>query len=177
MAINEIKKKQKIDKDTDIEVTSNVRASFGYLDKKSKTIDLDNHGDSDYITFGELKSMASGKHKKTLHNMYILITDIEDPEFTVDDVIEQLRLNKYYDAAKKVLQTEFIDSDTFDDFVENSDINDILKAVKNDNLISGLTESAVELHKNGKIELEKTKAIFEACGVSNFYEFISDLSK
>ena len=177
MAINEITKPLKIDKDTDIEVTSNVRASFGYLDKKGTTIDLDNHGDSDYITFGELKSMASGKHKKTLHNMYILITDIEDPNFTVDDVINQLRLNKYYDAAKEVLQTEFIDADTFDDFVENSDIKDILKAVKNENLISGLTESAVELHRKGKIELEKTKAIFEACGVSNFYEFISDLSK
>lgn len=175
------KRKLKIDRDlVDISLTSNVRASFGYLDKKGTAIELENHGDSEYITFGELRTMASGRHKKTLHNMYVLITDVEDPEgeVEVEDVLQQLRLTKYYDTAKKIFGVDHLDETSFDDFVKNAKLEDIIKALEHDFLVNGLTESAVHLHRQGKIGLEKTKEIFNACGIktSRFYDFLSDLS-
>lgn len=171
-------KRRKIDKDTDIEITSNVRASFSYLDKKGTSIELDNHGDTEFITFGELKTMASGKYKKTLQNMYVLITDVDDEDFTVDDVLKQLRLDKHYNRAKEILDVDELTVDAFDYFVEIASIEEISKAIKHESLVAVLTESAVDLYKQGEIKLDKTKAVFEACGIEAkyFYDYLSDLS-
>lgn len=175
-AERKVSRKPKIDKDIDVVVTSNVRASFSYSDKRGVSIELDNHGDNEYLSFGELKSMASGKHKKTLQNMYLLITSIDHDEYTVDDVVSQLRLDRHYDKVKKIFDVDYLDEYSFDEFVTEASHGRLLEAVKEDFLIAGLTESAVHLYKKGSIDLEKARMIFEACGVSNFYEFLSDLS-
>ena len=79
----------RIDKDTEITVVNNTHGAFVYF-FKDISLELDEYGDEDTLTFGELKTISSGRHKKVLQNLLLLITDVDDDELTVNDVVKQL---------------------------------------------------------------------------------------
>lgn len=164
----------KIDKNTDIVISSNVKSSYSYDNHRGLIIDLEDHGDEMTVTFAELKSMASGKDKRALQKMYLLITDIISEEFTVNDVIDQLRLTKFYDKAKKILQTDEITVDSFDDFVESCSAKELSAALEDRDLFSMLADSIVYLDREGRIKDEKIRLLLDRINNVNLYEYRED---
>ena len=65
---------RKIDKDTEIEIKNNTRGSFFFTTRSGElVIDLNEYGDSDRISFGELTKI-SGRIRKILSHLDIVIT-------------------------------------------------------------------------------------------------------
>ena len=108
----------KIDKDLEITVVNNIRGSFVYSNRGT-IIELDSFGDEDFLTYGELKTMVSGRYKSLLQNFSLLITDVDSDEYTLEDVIKQLKLSKYYEKIKSLTDEDDseVDQDVFEDFI------------------------------------------------------------
>ena len=111
----------KIDKDLEITVVNNIRGSFVYSNRGT-IIELDSFGDEDFLTYGELKTMVSGRYKSLLQNFSLLITDVDSDEYTLEDVIKQLKLSKYYEKIKSLTDEDDseVDQDVFEDFIRES---------------------------------------------------------
>ncbi|MBS4462305.1 hypothetical protein JXA27_07000 [Aerococcaceae bacterium zg-B36] len=166
----------KIDKNIDVTIASNLRMSYSFDNKRGIAFDLDEYGDEEVLTFEELKKISTSKYKNVLRNMFLVITDVDSDEFTVDDVVKQLKLDKYYDTAKKVLGTDEVQLDSFEEFVTECSNDELAKAIKHDNLSEVLTETAVALWKEKEIDETKLKVVLTPVGIDNLYEFISDIS-
>lgn len=166
----------RIDKDTEITVVNNTHGAFVYF-FKDISLELDEYGDEDTLTFGELKTISSGRHKKVLQNLLLLITDVNDDELTVDDVVKQLKLDRYYAPVKEAINEEDdISSDSFKTFVEKSTAEELKKALSIDNLKPALIEVSVELYKDKNFnDFDKRKAIGDSIGLEDFNEFFSDI--
>ena len=53
---------RRVDPDTEVIVMNNVKGSFFYKSRDGQTVlDLDEFGDEEYVTFGELKKMLAQK--------------------------------------------------------------------------------------------------------------------
>ena len=100
-----------------------------------------------------------------------------DDELTVDDVVKQLKLDKYYTPVKEIINEEDdISSDSFKTFVEDSTAEELEKALSIDNLKPALIEVAVELYKEKNFnDFDKRKAIGDSIGLEDFNEFFSDI--
>lgn len=173
--------KTRIDRNTEVTVQSNIHASFVYSEG-GVSLELAGYGDEDFLTFGELKKLSSGSSKNVLRNMYLLITDVDSLEFTVDDVVRQLKLEKYYSSAKKSLsmqEDKELAIENFVDFVEDASATEATKAIdENPNLKEVLVQNALILYKERTIDIDKIQKMLESCGVdsSKFYAFLEDLS-
>ena len=145
----------RIDKDTEITVVNNTHGAFVYF-FKDISLELDEYGDEDTLTFGELKTISSGRHK---------------------NVVKQLKLDKYYAPVKEIINEEDdISSDSFKTFVEDSTAEELEKALSIDNLKPALIEVAVELYKEKNFnDFDKRKAIGDSIGLEDFNEFFSDI--
>ena len=157
----------KIDKDLEITVVNNIRGSFVYSNRGT-IIELYSFGDEDFLTYGELKTMVSGRYKSLLQNFSLLITDVDSDEYTLEDVIKQLKLSKYYEKIKSLTDEDDseVDQDVFEDFIRESKVSDLIEKLSDENLKYPLVDTAVELYKNKDFnDYDKRKAVADAIGV------------
>lgn len=178
-------KKARIDKETEVTVANNTWGSFGYNFKET-VIELDEHGDEDYLTFGELRTMASSKHKGVLQNLYLLITDIDSDEYTVRDVISQLKLDKYYKNAWDLIDVDIdeeedaiLQPDDFEDFVKDCKPKELKKKLEDDSLDGILIETAAHLYKSKKLtDFDKMHIVGRALGINedDISAFFADMN-
>lgn len=76
--------------DTDrILVMNNTTGIYGYYGTNGYSFDLESYGQTITIPFAELRTMASGQHRKHLTEAWLVILD--------EDVIEELNLGKVYE--------------------------------------------------------------------------------
>lgn len=166
----------RIDKDTEITVVNCTHGSFTYA-YKDTIIELETFGDEETITFGELKTMASSKHKNVLRNFMLLITEVDSEEVTLKEVIKQLKLERFYEPILKIGDYEDFSSDMFNDFVLDSGTKELENMLKNDNIDAILIECAVNLYKEKELtDYDKLRVIGNALGVSDFNTYFSDVA-
>ncbi|HFI0463184.1 TPA: hypothetical protein ACGO1T_000528 [Streptococcus suis] len=168
--------RKKIERDTEIYVSNNIYSSFSYSDDRGASLDLTEHGDEDSLTFGELKSLASGRGKAALQKMYLLITDVADPEIELDDVVRQLKLEKYYNKAKELFEEkDNLSVDSFSDFLINGNLEKIKQSLEDDYLRAVIVETAVHLYSKNKIQDNIIIPVLQAIGIEDVYSYIGDI--
>ena len=165
---------KRIDRDDEVEITSNFHGFFTYSNR-DVYLELDEYGDSEIVTFKELKSMASGRSKAVLHNFYVIVGEAYYAGFSQDEVVKQLRIDKYYDRAKELMELDEVTVDGIENFVIKSSVPELEEAIKEDNLREMLLQHLISLYRKRKIPSDKLQRGLQIAGVEDFYSYLSDL--
>lgn len=174
---------KRIDKDFEVSIINNLYGSFYYSSPNGDfIIDMEEHGDEDYVTFGDLKSLMS-RNRKILTNLNLIINDVVGDEYTLKDVIDSLKLDDSYNellslSDEKLSETDYIDIDLISDFIKESNPERISKILENpkSKLRYAIAESAVELYKNREIsDYNVMKNVAEKLGHEDVQRFWNDI--
>lgn len=141
-----------VDRDTELVVVSNVPHRFFYENPRlSIVIDLQNIGDQEYLTVGDIRTIMNS-NRKIIEGFSLLITDVLDNQYTLEDVLVFLGLDKkyddYYSLTKKRIGDVVSVSD-IKEFLLNSPVNSFEKTMEkiDDKLRARVIEQAVVLFK------------------------------
>jgi len=163
------KKRIKIERDLEVKFMNNLDGGFNHVDDKTQSYyRLENYGDFDYITVDELMRMKN-KYPKVLNEFWILLTEVEDDDIELEDVLKYLQLDKVYSTI--------IPPKTVEKLLLQDSIEVFEKALDNmDNLmIEKIAERAVGLFKEKQFS-DRWKMDALAKKLNNDYLF-DDLKK
>jgi hypothetical protein len=141
-----------IDKNVEVVVTNNSFFRFIYDNPRiSTTFDMERWGDEEYITVGDLRTMVNTS-RKLFEGFTLLITEILDSEYTLEDLLVYLGLDKKYDEYFSMTPNN--DGSTVEvgdirTFIEKSNpqrFEQILESM-NDKLRNKIIETTVALFK------------------------------
>lgn len=86
-----------VDRDVEVVIVSNCLGSFFYENPRmSMVIDLQHIDDEEYITVGDLRTILNS-NRKILEGFDILVTEVLDDRYTLDDVLVFLGLDRKYE--------------------------------------------------------------------------------
>lgn len=86
-----------VDRNVEVVVVSNVIGRFYYENPRMATvIDLHHIGDEEYVTVGDLRTIINSS-RKILEGFDLLLTEVIDSEYTLEDVLVFLGLDRKYD--------------------------------------------------------------------------------
>lgn len=159
------KRRVTVDRDVEVVIVSNVLGEFYYENPRmSMVIDLQHINDEEYITVGDLRAMLNS-NRKILEGFDILITEVLDSNYTLDDVLLFLGLDKKYDeyysltGKKKGSMVEVKD---IEEFLTQAPLSSFKNTLENGDarLRSKIIENSVTLFKLGKFsDFNKMKVI------------------
>lgn len=165
-----------MDLDIEVLVQNNRRGILNYNDGRGALIELQEYGDEEYVSMRTLKSLSTGRNKNLLRTLSLIIVDVIDEEVTLEDVLAELRLTKYYDKAKKDMDTEDdLNVDVMDEFLEDASLDDIKRIMKNKNLRTCVSERIIEKYKEGDISPGIVEFVLTDRGVVDPYSFMDDI--
>lgn len=165
-----------MDLDIEVLVQNNRRGILNYNDGRGALIELQEYGDEEYVSMRTLKSLSTGRNKNLLRTLSLIIIDVIDEEVTLEDVLAELRLTKYYDKAKKDMDTEDdLNVDVMDEFLEDASLDDIKRVMKNKNLRTCVSERIIEKYKEGDISPGIVEFVLTDRGVVDPYSFMDDI--
>lgn len=168
--------RKKMDLDIEVLVQNNRRGILNYNDGRGALIELQEYGDEEYVSMRTLKSLSTGRNKNLLRTLSLIIIDVIDEEVTLEDVLAELRLTKYYDKAKKDMDTEDdLNVDVMDEFLEDASLDDIKRVMKNKNLRTCVSERIIEKYKEGDISPGIVEFVLTDRGVVDPYSFMDDI--
>lgn len=167
---------RRVDPDTEVIVMNNVKGSFFYKSRDGQTVlDLDEFGDEEYVTFGELKKMLAQK-RAILEKLKLIIVDVDSEDFDADDVIASLRLTDTYNELKSATGGD-ISATGIENFILNAESKDLEKTLASEKskLKISILETAVELYRQGKLtDYNKMQVFSRYAGGSNYANFWID---
>lgn len=165
-----------MDLDIEVLVQNNRRGILNYNDGRGALIELQEYGDEEYVSMRTLKSLSTGRNKNLLRTLSLIIVDVIDEEVTLEDVLAELRLTKYYDKAKKDMDTEDdLNVYVMDEFLEDASLDDIKRIMKNKNLRTCVSERIIEKYKEGDISPGIVEFVLTDRGVADPYSFMDDI--
>ena len=165
-----------MDLDIEVLVQNNRRGILNYNDGRGALIELQEYGDEEYVSMRTLKSLSTGRNKNLLRTLSLIIIDVIDEEITLEDVLTELRLTKYYDKAKEDMGTEDdLNVDVMDEFLEDASLDDIKRVMKNKNLRTCVSERIIEKYKEGDISPGIVELVLTDRGVTDPYSFMDDI--
>lgn len=177
---------KQINKDTEIVVRNNTHGGFFYQSRNGEmVIDLDEYGDEDRVTFGELTKNAS-RLRKVLKNLSLVIVEvIGEDDIKIKDVVERLKIKDSYDellslADEKLEDVDYIDADIIREFVQDSESSSIHKILANKKscLHYAIAEMVTELYRTNEVsDLNKMKHVSELLGYKTSSHFWNDIKK
>lgn len=176
---------KKVNQDVDVIIANNTYGGFIHVRRNGDLVlELAEHGDDNVVTFGELKKEAS-KLKRAFNDLSIVITGVDSDEFTIEDVVKELRLNDVYNellslGEDKLADVSDIDIDIVRDFIEDSDFEDIEKLLKSkkSKLKRTIVETVVEMYKSGEVsDYNKMRLISEYLGYENEAHLWGDMKQ
>lgn len=166
---------KRVEKDVELTVVNNSNGIIVY-ERNDTNLELNSPGDEDFLTFKELKTMASSPFKKYLQNFTIMITEINSDEFSLDDAIRQLKLSKYYDEARSLLEDkeDELTPEVFEEFLVNCSVKELERKMESQTLKAVLTQKAVNLYVEKQLtDHEKLRVIGEAIDHEDYLDFFS----
>lgn len=177
---------KQIDKDTEIVIKNNTHGGFFYQSRNGEmVIDLDEHGDEDRVTFGELVKNASRLRKALKRLNLIIIEVISDDGVTISDVVERLKVKDSYDellslSGDKLEDVDVIDTDMIEEFVQDSSAERIHKILSNNKsaLHYTIAETITELYRRNEMsDLNKTNEVSRLLGYEISSHFWNEIEK
>ena len=160
-------KRLRLDKDLEVVVVNLTSGTFVYNDEKTLSrYVLTGFGDETTMTIEELQNMKS-RRRAFLENMWIVIVDVLDNDYNVEDVIKYLRLENAYNYG---IEAEYVDK-----FIIESDPNKFETFIGNtDTAISKrICERAIQLYRSEDLR-DKNKMYMIADALKN-KDLIEDL--
>lgn len=86
-----------VDRDVEVVIVSNCLGEFFYENPRmAQIIDLQHIDDEEYVTVGDLRTILNS-NRKILEGFDILITEVLSDEYSLEDVLLFLGLDKKYD--------------------------------------------------------------------------------
>lgn len=157
-------KRKPIDRETEVIVANNTYGMFVYESRNGDlSIQLEEHGDDDYVTYGQLRKL-----KKYLADMSLVIIGVNDDNVSIMDIARGLRVSdvyeKYFDLvedmdSEEVTVDDELDIDNFEDFVLNSTAEEFKEAFDS-KLQNAVIRTTVELYKQQRLAShEKTQMV------------------
>lgn len=175
--------RKRIDKDFEVSIINNLHGSFYYSSPNGNfIIDMDEHGDEDYVTFGDLKSLMS-RGRKVLQNLNLVINDVVGDEYTLEDVVKSLKLEDSYNellslSDEKLSEVDYIDIDLISDYVKEAEPEQIAKILGNrkSKLRYAIAEASTELYREGELsDYNVMISIAEQLGHEDVQAFWNDI--
>lgn len=149
------KRRVNIDKNVEVIVVNNTFGRFIYDNPRiSTSFDMENFGDEEYIPVGELRTMVNSS-RKTFEGFSLLIVEILDDEYSLEDLLVYLGLDKKYEEYFSMSPNNkgsFVDVADIQSFIEKSNpqrFKQLLEGM-NDKLRNKVIETTVALFKLGK---------------------------
>lgn len=140
-----------IDRNTEVVVISNVIGNFYYENPRMATIiDLNHIGDEEYVTVGDLRTIVNSD-RKILEGFQLLITEVLDNQYELEDVLIFLGLDRKYEEYFSLTngRKSINGASDIKDFLTNTPFKSFEKIMKNidPKLRTRIIESAVTLFK------------------------------
>lgn len=165
-----------MDLDIEVLVQNNRRGILNYNDGRGALIELEEYGDEEYVSMRTLKSLSTGRNKTLLRTLSLIIIDVIGEEVTLEDVLEELRLTKYYDKAKEDMAIEEdLSADVIDKFLDDASLDDIKRVMKNKNLRTCVSERIIERYKEEDMAPGAVEFVLTDRGVADPYSFMDDI--
>lgn len=165
-----------MDLDIEVLVQNNRRGILNYNDGRGALIELEEYGDEEYVSMRTLKSLSTGRNKTLLRTLSLIIIDVIGEEVTLEDVLEELRLTKYYDKAKEDMAIEEdLSADVIDKFLDDASLDDIKRVMKNKNLRTCVSERIIEKYKEEDMAPGAVEFVLTDRGVADPYSFMDDI--
>lgn len=165
-----------MDLDIEVLVQNNRRGILNYNDGRGALIELEEYGDEEYVSMRTLKSLSTGRNKTLLRTLSLIIIDVISEEVTLEDVLEELRLTKYYDKAKEDMAIEEdLNADVIDKFLDDASLDDIKRVMKNKNLRTCVSERIIEKYKEEDMAPGAVEFVLTDRGVADPYSFMDDI--
>lgn len=165
-----------MDLDIEVLVQNNRRGILNYNDGRGALIELEEYGDEEYVSMRTLKSLSTGRNKTLLRTLSLIIIDVIDEEVTLEDVLEELRLTKYYDKAKEDMAIEEdLNAEVIDKFLDDASLDDIKRVMKNKNLRTCVSERIIEKYKEEDMAPGAVEFVLTDRGVVDPYSFMDDI--
>ena len=169
-------RRKKVDLDIEVLVQNNRRGILNYNDGRGALIELQEYGDEEYVPMRALKSLSTGRNKTLLRSLSLIIVDVIDEDVTLEDVLAELRLTKYYDKAKEDMGIEDdLSAEAMDEFLDDADLDDIKDVMKNKNLRTCISERIIEKYKEGDMAPGAVEFVLTDRGVTDPYSFMDDI--
>lgn len=175
------RKRKLVDNDVEVVVINNAKGMFVYESKNGDlSIELSNFGETEYVTYGELRKL-----KPFLANGQLVISEVNDDDTTIMDVVRGSRLTKLYDD---ILGTVLgYDPEEFDnvDLIESTDIEEAVLESDEDEFAdmlkskvrSRIIEITVGLYKDRRLsDRDKIELIEETRPEGEQETFWSDIN-
>lgn len=149
------KRRVSVDKNVEVVVVSNSKNRIVYKNPRMNTeIDLYQIGDEEYLTVSDLRAIMNTS-RKMLEGFTLLITDVLDDKYTVEDVLIFLGLDKKYQEYFSLSRKSIGDNADISDiknFIIKSPVHIFEKQLKtvNDSLRSKIIETSVTIFKLGQ---------------------------
>lgn len=147
------KRRVTVDRDVEVVIVSNVPHRYFYENPRMTiAIDLEHMGDEEYITVGDLRAMLNA-NRKILEGFKLIITEVLDPNYTVDDVVTFLGLDKKYEEFYSLTrkgQGSSADVSDIKQFLSSSPVKAFEKTMKeiDAKLRARIIEQAVVMFKS-----------------------------
>jgi len=142
-----------VDRNTEVVIVSNTIGRFYYSNPRMTTIiDLNKIGDEEYITVGDLRTILNSS-RKIIEGFQILITEVVDSEYTLEDVLLFLGLDRkyeeYFSLNKKFNQSGVATAGDIKEFITNTSASAFEKVMQNidPKLRARIIEASVALFK------------------------------
>lgn len=168
--------RKRIEQDVEIIIANNVRGSFFYKSRNEDLIlDMDEYGDEEYVTFGDLKKMMA-QNRSILEKLKLVVVAVDHDDITVEEVVEALRLKDTYSELNSITEDGF-ELDGIESFIETSSQEELEKILNSNKtkLRSTIIETSVVMYREGKLkDYNKMKLIAEKIGRKDFQSYWLD---
>ncbi|MGL5191664.1 MAG: hypothetical protein ACRC7S_18645 [Cetobacterium sp.] len=163
---NELKK---LKHEIEVEIVSLSTGRVSYTNREGDIIfDLNQFGDKEMIDLEELYRVAS-KHKNYFERHYIAITDIDNDDYEIEDILDFLNVRDVYNDI------EDYDRDYIHEILFNMDNYDFEKtvSVNNIHLTERLSDRAKYLYRKDKFDsMSKAKILADKLKIDDLFELI-----
>lgn len=135
-------------KNVEVEIINLTSSKLVYTCPKTHTeIIFEECGDSETVDLDLLVTMKN-KHKKFFSRHYITIVDVYSEDYTIEDILTYLGVDKFYS------ELENTDVDYIEDIILNSSVDDFEKIVRKSSyeLANRIAERAVKMYKDGDFD-------------------------
>lgn len=145
-------------KEIEVLIMNNLQGNFYYECPKTHIIiEMQNYGDVEVVTLDVLNAMKNS-YKNILDNYWILIADVYSDDYTIEDIVQFLRLKEKYKFINSLLEKDKDSKSILDKIILNSSVKKFKEIINslNNSLLIRLSERAVSLYKQ-KIFKDKFK--------------------
>lgn len=163
----ERKKRVNIDKSIEVIVTNNSTTRIIFDNVRLTTqIDLHQKGDEEYITVGDLRTLINA-NRKLFESFTLIITDIVDGAYTLEDLIAFVGLEKAYKeyySLRPNNKDKSVSVEDIENFILKSNSERFATILKDVSVLmrNKIIEESIMLFRDGKLtDFNKMQAIEE----------------